>query len=96
METLPVVWELLLDEDQQLVSSAGKLLNRGQSRLRNDVIKSFFSSKGTFKEIVFKLQICFLHKDEEKSTSRNSSLGAIINLSALLLYTMTDKGTSGF
>jgi len=36
METLPVVWELLLDEDQQLVSSAGKPLNRGQSRLRTD------------------------------------------------------------
>lgn len=28
MDTLPVVWELLLDEDQQLVSSAGRLQNR--------------------------------------------------------------------
>ena len=31
MDTLPVVWELLLDEDQQLVSSAGKVLNTDQN-----------------------------------------------------------------
>ena len=31
METLPVVWELLLDEDQQLVSSAGKPLIEGKA-----------------------------------------------------------------
>lgn len=37
METLPVVWELLLDEDQQLVSSAGKPLNKRQRYLRTDV-----------------------------------------------------------
>lgn len=31
-----------------------------------------------------------------QSLSCNSSLGAIINLSALLLYTTTDRNTSGF
>ena len=33
MDTLPVVWELLLDEDQQLVSSVGKVLNTDQMML---------------------------------------------------------------
>ena len=30
-ETLPVVWELLLDDDQQLVSSVGKMVGVYQS-----------------------------------------------------------------
>ena len=39
MDTLPVVWELLLDEDQQLVSSVGKVLNTYQ----NDALLCLFS-----------------------------------------------------
>lgn len=30
LETLPVAWELLLDEDQQLVSSAGRSMVTGR------------------------------------------------------------------
>ena len=41
MDTLPVVWELLLDEDQQLVSSAGKVLNTDQ----NDAVLFHFLFK---------------------------------------------------
>lgn len=43
MDTLPVVWELLLDDDQQLVSSAGKVLNTDQN---DSVLFIFHLSRG--------------------------------------------------
>lgn len=50
MDTLPVVWELLLDDDQQLVSSAGKVLNTDQ----NDAVLFHFSFKSRKK-----FRICY-------------------------------------
>ena len=53
MDTLPVVWELLLDEDQQLVSSAGKVLNTDQ----NDAVLFHFLFESRKK---FRICYCLL------------------------------------